>query len=130
MPGKHEGPNEARDEALHLLCGWEWGNQSGGNVEAPTGYFWLITITEREIPEIVDVFRSCTDEHQILDTLLDPELLRSLVGTFVLQEDSNGFVHVRQMTQHADPQKTPEARGLVLFRTLEQEYDTWAGAGE
>lgn len=121
MAGKYDSP---RDEVLHLLCTWEWANESDGNVEAPTGYFWRIGITEAELPEITDVLRSCTDERPILDTLLDPALLRSLIGSYLVTEDTEGFVHVLDCRTD-EPARSGDDRARVAFQAKRRAFLRW-----
>jgi hypothetical protein len=118
MPGKYEGDNEARDEALHQLCTGQWANESDGHVEAPTGFFWRITITEAELAEVA----------QALDSP-EPEGLATadLVGAFLVTEDTQGFVHV---TRYPDqyPDRTGEDRALVAFQAKQRAYTEWSAA--
>lgn len=122
MPGKYAS---LRDEVLHLLCEWEWGNESGGNVEAPTGFFWRITITPEELPEITDLLMSATDELAILDTLrgLDKS---TLVGAWIVVEDSDGFVTVTDWRTD-EPVREFDDRARVRFEGLQRAFTEWEG---
>lgn len=115
MSGKYASP---RDEALHLLCTLEWANESTGNVEAPTGYVWRITITEAELSEITGVL-----EGEPVEPGVDPA---SLVGAWLITEDSQGFVTATDWSTD-EPARTFDDRQRVQYRMAERAYDLWAG---
>lgn len=115
MSGKYEGAYEARNEALHLLCANEWANESDGDVEAPTGYFWRITIEQRELAEVLGVLEGFDVPN------LDPD---ELVGEFIVREDSQGFVHVADYSTD-EPVRAFGDRSRVAFRSLQRKYADW-----
>lgn len=122
MPGKYEGDNEARDEALHRLCQDVWANQSDGDVQAPTGFFYVVTNTVRDLPELQDVLGNTWS-----DALLDDTGTNTLIGAFLVTEDTQGFVHV---TRYPDqyPDRTGEDRALVAFQAKQRAYTEWSAA--
>jgi hypothetical protein len=91
-----------RDAYLHDMAVNGWANESFGDVEAPTGYVWLISNSAAEMLEVTQTFGPAP---------------RNAVGHFVLIEDSNGFVSV---FDHS----TNTGAG-TLFRALEAEYSAW-----
>lgn len=109
-----------RDCILHYMCTSEWSNGSFGDVESPTGYVWRITNTYADvhIPN-TEVTSLIEDELKTYDIEDSEDFRESLVGSFLLTEDSNGFVSVQQFDSE---------RALVeRFTELQREYDAWAG---
>lgn len=107
-----------RDNILHFLCTSEWSNESFGNVEAPTGYVWRIsnTLEEVHIPntEITSLLEDQLKLYGIEDT---EDFRKSLVGHFLVTEDSNGLVHVLEC---------PSATSLVSeFNYLRNRFNAW-----
>lgn len=117
-----------RDSALHFLCISEWSNESFGDIEAPTGYVWRISNTQD------DIFGSFGRGNTEIDSVLQEwevenieveqyeELRRSLIGHFLVIEDSNGLVHVIEWES--------EAQLVQAYNALEKEYGEWLGEGE
>lgn len=86
-----------RDSALHYLCLSDWANGSFGDVESPVGYVWRISNNWEEVKpentELTSVLEEWFEQQgDVEDT---PEFRRSLVGHFLILEDSNGLVHVQ-----------------------------------
>jgi len=114
-----------RDSALHYLCTSEWSNESFGDVESPTGYVWRISNTWEEVKPtntefnsvITEWLRAEVRENWFQLEALTEELRKSLVGHFLLQEDSNGLVHVREYAT--------EKELLKDFQALETEHFNW-----
>lgn len=103
-----------RDSALHFLCLSEWSNESFGNVESPTGYVWRISNSWEDVkPENME-FSAVVEDWQDVSISTVRE---SLVGHFLLQEDSNGLVHVREYIT--------EEELLKDFQALETEHYKW-----
>lgn len=119
MPGKYEGAHEVRDEVLHWLCQDGWGNESTGDVQAPTGYVYRIRITEAELDEVMGA----------VERLVEGDVQRSLVGDFIIQETSDGFVHVIDCRTD-EGVRTGEDRARVLFQAFERDYAAWLGQPE
>jgi len=103
MTGKFDS---ARDEFLHQLSlnGTE---PSSGHVEAPTGAYSLLIITEDELPALRDEFDT-TEESAITP------------GNFLLVEDGNGFITV---TEHLT-----RAAAEAAYSQLEDRYSEWLSA--
>lgn len=113
-----------RDSALHYLCTSDWANGSFGDVEAPTGYVWRISNTWEECkPEAMD-FTSVLEDWleanpEVEDTA---EFRRSLVGHYLVQEGSNGLVHVQRFTH--------ESALKARFEQLQEQFSEWLGDSE
>lgn len=112
-----------RDSALHYLCTVEWSNDSTGDVEAPTGYVWRISLSPSELSyerdEIGSVLEEWFQSESVEDTA---EFRRSLVGHFLVVEDSQGFVTVQEFNL-----------GFMLqarFEQLQAHYEAWLDANE
>lgn len=107
-----------RDNVLHFLCLADWSNESFGNVEAPTGYVWRISNTANDVSLANTEFTSVIEEWNQSEFNTDSlEFRNSLVGHFLLQEDSNGLVHVHKF-------ETEETL-LKHFQVLETEFSDW-----
>jgi hypothetical protein len=100
--------NSARDELLHRMTAEMWGNQSSGDVAAPTGAFSLITISDTEKAECAAAFADDLTELSV----------PMPTGAFLVREDSQGFVTV-------DEHPT-ETAATVAYRELERTYAAWA----
>lgn len=84
-----------RDNILHFMCMSEWSNEFFGDVEAPTGYVWRISNTFDEVSPDNTEFNSLVETSVALYDIEDsPEFRSSLVGHFLVYEDSSGFVSV------------------------------------
>lgn len=107
-----------RDNVLHYLCMGGWANESFGDVEAPTGYVWRISNNWEEVkPANMEITSLLEDQLQAYDIADTPEFRRSLVGHFLIQEDSNGAVYVLEF---------PTVSALnARYSTLAAEYDAW-----
>ena len=109
-----------RDNILHFLCTSGWANTSTGDVEAPTGYFYQISNTPADVQlantEITSVIEDQLAAYDIEDT---EEFRSSLVGHYLIVENSQGFVGV---TQYGDVDSL-----LRDYHTLAVAYDEWAG---
>ena len=116
--------SSARDSILDYLTSVGWGNDSFGDVEAPTGYVSRISNDWEEVkPENGEFTSIMGDWFEANPEVTDsPELRRELVGHFIVNEDSNGFVYVVQFDT--------EQAMHVRYNALEREYDEWFGDGE
>lgn len=112
-----------RDNILHFLCLVDWATESFGNVEAPTGYVWRISNTPNDVSLANTEFNTVIEEQVKLYSIVDNEEFRSsLVGHFLITEDSNGLVFVG---------KYDTEYGLLEdYATLEQEFSEWDEQGE
>lgn len=103
-----------RDDALHFLCTSGWANSSFGDVEAPTGYCWRITNAAADVAEVNTEFGSLMDDW---DGELTQDVRDSLVGHFLVVEESNGLVHV--LRYHSE-------EGLIGTSELrENAFNSW-----
>lgn len=106
MAGKF---SSARDEMLWTMTFEGWANESGGTVESPVGYFARVSNSAEEIREIQDAFSDSLPE--------DFTDWNSIIGHFLLREDSNGFVYV---------DKYPTEAALIeRYRQLESNFAEW-----
>lgn len=85
----HDSP---RDQILHAMAQQEWANESDGNVEAPTGFFYRISNSSADISEIVAAF---LDEISDIDPsgTFNPMELK---GHFLLVENDQGQIFVTE----------------------------------
>lgn len=108
-----------RDNILHFLCSSDWANQSFGDVEAPTGYIYRISNEAADVQlsntEITSLIEDQLQAYDIDDT---EEFRASLVGHFLVAEDSNGFVSVTEYPT--------EELLLQAYSSLEDIYGQWA----
>lgn len=112
-----------RDNILHFMATCDWANDSFGDVEAPTGYVWRISNTRDDIFGCFDQGNSeldslIEDQLKAYDIEDTPEFRSSLVGYFLVMEDSNGLVFVLQFPTEQDL--------LSVYSTLQDEYEAWA----
>jgi hypothetical protein len=107
-----------RDNILHFLCVSEWANASFGNVEAPTGYVWRISNNWEEVkPNAID-FTSVIEDQLALYSIEDTEeFRRSLIGHYLVIEDSNGFVSVLEFEEVANLDR--------IYSELQDEFYAW-----
>lgn len=117
-----DGNNEPRgkfgnhvDEALYEMSLEGWGNESSGDVEAPTGWFARISITAEELDEVVQAF-----EERLAEIGLDGN--SSLIGHWLLREDDQGFVEAEEFDSEGELQSA--------YAELDQAYGLWASQNE
>lgn len=102
--------DSARDEYLYDMCVGEWANDSDGDSEAPTGYFWQISNSPEELSEIVDAFGN-------LETRLGFIANELIVGYFIVQTNDQGFVYVEEF-------ETQETLNDA-YNSLTDEFSIW-----
>jgi hypothetical protein len=110
-----------RDNILHFMCEAGWANESFGDVESPTGYVWRITNRPADVhipnTEVTSLIQDQLEAYGIQDS---PEFRDSLVGSFLVWEDSNGLVGVHQYTgQDAESQLVTE------FEAIQELFYEW-----
>lgn len=112
-----------RDSALHYLSTSEWANDTFGNVEAPTGFVSKISNNWEEVkPENTEMTSVLEDWFEQQGDVEDtPEFRESLVGHFLITENSQGFVYVSEF-------ETAEDRDRV-YNDLETEFNEWDDQG-
>jgi hypothetical protein len=107
-----------RDNILHYMATSDWANDSFGDVEAPTGYVWRISNTLSEVQvsntELTSLIEDQLEAYNIED---GPAFRASLVGHFVIEEDSNGFVSVTEFES--------EAVMLEEFENWRKVFEEW-----
>lgn len=96
-----------RDEFLHGMCADDWADESDGSVDSPTGYFYLVCVSQAEMPEIVNAFGTAP---------------HGSAGNFVVRETDQGFIYV-------DEYPSPSA-AAVAYADLEQAYGEYLDMGE
>lgn len=111
--------SSARDSILEYLCNNGWANGSFGDVDAPTGYVYRISnnpadvhIPNTEVTSLLGDWFEANPE--VTDS---PELRAELVGHFLVNEDSNGFIHVAMFEK--------EETLTELYQFMENKYDEW-----
>jgi hypothetical protein len=109
-----------RDNILHFMCEAGWANESFGDVEAPTGYVWRITNAPADVQQSNTEITSLIEDQLAAYGIEDsPEFRSSLVGNFLVYEDSSGFVSVL---------KAPSEHALVVqFNATRERYEAWLG---
>lgn len=117
--------SSARDSILHFLCMSEWANDSNGNSEAPTGYYWRISNTPEDVSINNGEFNSViedwfTDNPEVTDSGF---LRAELVGHFIVSTNDQGFVMVASGYES-------EERLIQAYITLEDEFAAWDEQGE
>lgn len=114
-PGKFDSP---RDAALHFLCSNDWSNDSTGDIPDYGLYAWRISNTWGEVkPENTEITSLLEDYLKTEDIQDSPEFRRSLVGHFLVTENSQGFVSVI---------KAPNETALLeQFSYFQQAYDAF-----
>lgn len=92
-----------RDSALHYLCTSEWANESFGDVSTYGVYIWRISLDTEEVKQTNIEFNS------VMDLLVESEgfpftqeLRDSLVGHFMVSENEQGLVTVKQYTLESE----------------------------
>lgn len=111
--------DSARDDILHFLCISDWANESDGNSEASTGYFWRISNRTNDVTDTNTEFNSILSEWlEMNPEVTDSPVLRSeLVGHFIVQAMDSGFVYVGSYDTEA------EAAGV--FESMQTEFSAW-----
>lgn len=125
MIGESEPPIEyfatkygsPRNEVLGAMLEGGWGNESSGDVEAPTGHFCRISNSTQELQEVSEVFSDILGEMGRYG--IKPS---DLLGHFLLITDSNGFVNVNQYDTAEE--LTHE------YNILDEAYSVWLQAQE
>ena len=116
--------SSARDSILHFMGTNDWATDSNGNSEAPTGYFWKISNTTSEVNKQNTEVNSLLEEwFQQNPEVRDSVALRQeLVGNFIVNEDSNGFIYVMTI----ETEKTRDE----IYENLEKKFYEWDDQGE
>lgn len=98
MPYSHKY-DSFQHSALHYLCNADWGNESDGNAPDYGAHFTRITLTWSDVNPRNTEFHSVMDEWpDRADAMAryDHTFWTQLLGHFIVSEDSQGFVHVRE----------------------------------
>lgn len=111
--------SSARDDILHFLCTSDWAEESSGNTEAPSGYFWRISNAPGDVNLHNTEFNSVIEEWfkdnpEVTDS---SDLRFELVGDFIVQGVDSGMVYVYKYDDKAEQREAYEA--------LEQQYAAW-----
>lgn len=109
----------ARDDILHFLCISDWANESSGNTESPSGYFWRISNEADDVSFNNGEFNSIMDEWSANNReVTDSEALRAeLVGHFIVQGVDSGFVYVYAYDNEAEQREA--------YAALDEQYSQW-----
>lgn len=100
------------DRLFKAIVGGGWANHSGGNVEAPTGYFALIHIKPNEVQEMHDAF-----EDEVGELVGLANGIRDLAGYYLTREDNNGLIWVVAYRRWTD--------ALDAFGKYEADFAEW-----
>lgn len=109
----------ARDSILDYLVSSDWGNESSGNTESPTGWFARIANDPADVAMNNGEFNSVLEEWKEWNQeVTDSEALRmELVGHFIVQTMDSGFVYVYAYET--------EQELMIAYAQLEREFSTW-----
>ena len=100
MVGKFDS---LRDSALHYLCSVDWGNESFGDVSTYGVYIWRISNTQFEVSERNMEFNSVIQGWEESEgTEITEELRNSLIGHFMVSENEQGQVTVKEYTLESE----------------------------
>lgn len=90
--------DSARDEYLYTMWLDGWAEASDGESEAPTGFFCMMSNTEKELPEIHDAFGWLYPTKDLPDS-------NALIGNFLIVTDDHGMVWVLSYESRAELEK-------------------------
>jgi hypothetical protein len=118
-----------RDSALHFLCSGEWSNESFGDVNGYGVYIWRISNNLQEvntgnieINSVLEDWEAANPEMLgVLECSLQ-EFRTSLAGHFMVSENEQGLVTVRQYTL--------ESELVRHFNNMQEHYDAFTGTTE
>lgn len=116
-----------RDSALHFLCSSEWSNESFGDVSTYGVYVSRISNAADDVSTFNTEVNSMLEEWEAanpemlgtLECTLE-EFRTSLVGHFMVSEDSAGFVHVKKYSL--------ESELIRRFNDMRDHFDEWMSA--
>lgn len=109
--------------ALHYLCNAGWGDESDGDANDYGSSFTRISLNWEDVRLNNTEFTSLIEEWPDFADYPNPGRLRAdLVGHWLVAEDSQGFVHVRQFP----------TEGAVKWRfdQFAAHYSAWQGPAE
>lgn len=110
-----------RDSALHFLCLSGWGNESAGDTDGYGVYFTRITLGWDDIRPSNGEFNSLIEQwpDYVDSNEAGIPFRTQLIGHYIVSEDSNGFVHVRELGS--------EAAVKARFDAFAEHYANWTG---
>jgi len=112
-----------RDSALHFLCTSDWANESFGNVQDYGVYIWRISNSVNDVQKENMEFASVIEDW----FTANPEcadhkaLRRSLLGHFMVSENEQGLVTVKQYTL--------ESELIRHFNQMQEHFNQWDNPG-
>lgn len=111
--------SSARDDILHYLCTSDWAEESSGNTESPSGYFWRISNKWVDVSLDNGEFNSVLAEwfEQNLGVVDSWDLRNELVGHFIVQGVDSGMVYVYKHDSNAEM--------LEAYAALDEQYGEW-----
>lgn len=99
------------DDTFKLICQEGWANQSSGNVEAPTGYYWLVEVTaDGAEQDFMGTVQSELEKYG--QTYIYPD-----TGWYVVVQDNQGIWFVYEVPS--------ETAARDIYSRLEAEYLAW-----
>jgi hypothetical protein len=99
-----------RDEALHFMAAEGWANESGGNIDAPSGWFAFVSNSPEELAELADAF-----EEDLAVLGVTPE---QVLGHFLLHEAADDRFTVEEFPT--------ERHAHAAYMILQQVFDDWS----
>lgn len=111
--------SSARDDILHFLCMSDWAEESSGNSESPSGYFWKISNAPGDVNLHNGEFNSIIEEwFKENPEVVDSSNLRfELVGDFIVQGVDSGMIYVYSYESKAEM--------LEAYEALEEQFSAW-----
>jgi hypothetical protein len=104
------------DDTFKIICQEGWSNDSSGNVEAPTGYFWLVECPDGSIDNqwqsLLENVQSELENYGQTYITPDP-------SWYVVIQDNQGIWFVYQALTQVGAERA--------FYNLCEEYNKWEG---
>lgn len=100
------------DDTFKLICQEGWANQSSGNVEAPTGYFWLVEAPVNDSSWEDFLGRVQSELENYGQTFIAPNF-----GWYLVVQDNDGIWFVYECIN--------EIEAREAYQILENQYSEW-----
>jgi hypothetical protein len=105
--------HESADYTFRTICENGWANESTGDIEAPTGYFYSLSVLKADWDLFIDEFWDVDgfDKDLFMRTVRESPF-------FLVRKDAYGFWYVDQYPTFAERD--------AMFEHLEREYEKWS----